>query len=216
MSARIPRQTGRAWAVALAVLATVAPIGASASGGARQPETAPPTPAAAPPGPQGPFCSSIPAEGEGSFEGMADDPVAIAASNNPYLTTLASAVQTAGLADTLTGEGPFTVFAPSNEAFAAIPIEELDAVLADVDHLTEILLLHVIVGESLSADELVARGEVASAEGAVIRFSRNAEGLMTINDVLATTVCADIPTANATVHVIDRFLISVDRLVSVL
>src|SRR5688500_18548843 len=163
--------------------------------------------------PGGPFCASIPAQGEGSFAGMADDPVAIAASNNPYLTTLASAVQAAGLVDTLSGEGPFTVFAPSNEAFAAIPIEELDAVLADTEHLTEILLLHVIVGESRSAQELEARGEVASAEGAPIRFSLNPDGLMSINDVAATTVCANIPTANATVHVIDRFLISVDRLV---
>ena len=72
-------------------------------------------------GPEGPFCSSIPPEGEGSFVGMADDPVASAASNNPYLTTLTSAVQAAGLVDTLNGEGPFTVFAPNNEAFAKIP-----------------------------------------------------------------------------------------------
>ena len=67
-------------------------------------------------GPEGPFCSSIPPEGEGSFDGMADDPVATAASNNPYLTTLTSAVQAAGLVDTFNGGGPFTVFAPNNEA----------------------------------------------------------------------------------------------------
>lgn len=215
MNALTPGRAGRTFAVGLAVLAAVLPIGVSATGGAAQPRTAPTT-TVAPPGPQGPFCSSIPPQGEGSFAGMADDPVATAASNNPYLTTLASAVQTAGLVDTLNGPGPFTVFAPSNEAFAAIPIDELEAVLANTEHLTEILLLHVIVGESLSADELVARGEVASGEGAPIRFSRNAEGLMSINDVAATTVCANIPTANATVHVIDRFLISVDRLVMVL
>ena len=79
------------------------------------------TATAASAGPQGPFCASIPPEGEGSFDGMADDPVATAASNNPYLTTLTSAVQAAGLVDTLNGEGPFTVFAPNNEAFAAVP-----------------------------------------------------------------------------------------------
>ena len=84
-------------------------------------------------GPQGPFCASIPPDGEGSFDGMADDPVATAASNNPYLTTLTSAVQAAGLVDTLNGEGPFTIFAPNNEAFAAVPQADLDAILADTD-----------------------------------------------------------------------------------
>ena len=102
-------------------------------------------------GPEGPFCSSIPPEGEGSFVGMADDPVASAASNNPYLTTLTSAVQAAGLVDTLNGEGPFTVFAPNNEAFAKIPPEDLDGILANTEWLTSILLYHVVIGESLSA-----------------------------------------------------------------
>jgi Fasciclin domain len=89
--------------------------------------------------PAGPFCASIPAEGEGSFVGMADDPVATAASNNPYLTTLSAAVQAAGLVDTLNGEGPFTIFAPSNEAFADVPPSDLDAILADTELLTSVL-----------------------------------------------------------------------------
>jgi hypothetical protein len=59
--------------------------------------------------PAGPFCASIPAEGEGSIVGIADDPVATAASNNPYLTTLSAAVQAAGLVDTSNGEGPLTI-----------------------------------------------------------------------------------------------------------
>ena len=121
---------------------------------------------AAPDGPpQGPFCASIPPEGEGSFVGMADDPVATAASNNPYLTTLTSAVQAAGLVDTLNGEGPFTVFAPNNEAFAAIPPADLDDILADTEWLTEILLYHVVIGESLSAADLVARGQRRDSAG---------------------------------------------------
>jgi len=101
-------------------------------------------------GQQGPFCASIPLDEEGSFDGMADDPVATAASTNPYLTTLTSAVHAAGLVDTLNGEGPFTVFAPNNEAFAAVPEADLDANLADTDLLTDNLTYHVIAGESLS------------------------------------------------------------------
>ena len=72
-----------------------------------------------------------PADGEGSFDGMADDPAATAASNNPELSTLVTAVTAAGLVDTLNGEGPFTIFAPVNSAFAKIPAADLDTVLAD-------------------------------------------------------------------------------------
>ena len=79
----------------------------------------------------GPGCAAVPTEGEGSFEGMADDPAATAAGNNPQLSTLAAAVDAAGLTDTLNGEGPFTIFAPSNSAFAKIPADDLEAVLAD-------------------------------------------------------------------------------------
>src|SRR5688500_17134254 len=121
--------------------------------------------------PGGPFCASIPAQGEGSFAGMADDPVATAASNNPYLTTLSSAVEAAGLIDTLNGEGPFTIFAPSNEAFAAVPQSSLDAVLADKALLTDILTYHVVAGQSLSLAELVAAGSVVSVQGGELRFS---------------------------------------------
>ena len=119
----------------------------------------------------GPVCASIPPDGEGSFDGMADDPVATAASNNPYLTTLTSAVQAAGLVDTLNGEGPFTVFAPNNEAFAAVPAADLDAILADTDLLTDILTYHVIAGESLSSADLVEAGSVATVEGGELTFS---------------------------------------------
>ena len=89
---------------------------------------------------------------------MADDPVATAASNNPYLTTLSAAVQAAGLVDTSNGEGPFTIFAPSNEAFADVPPSDLDAILADTELLTSILTYHVVAGESLSAADLAEAG----------------------------------------------------------
>jgi uncharacterized surface protein with fasciclin (FAS1) repeats len=137
---------------------------------------------------------------------MADDPVATAASNNPYLTTLVSAVQAAGLVDTLNGEGPFTVFAPNNEAFAKIPPAELDAILADTELLTQILLWHVVIGESYSSSELLELGSVESAQGGDLVFTAGADGTIMINGDAASVTCADIPTANATVHVIDTVL----------
>jgi transforming growth factor-beta-induced protein len=165
------------------------------------------TPAGPDSGPAGPFCASIPPQGEGSFEGMADDPVATAASNNPYLTTLTSAVQAAGLVDTLNGEGPFTVFAPNNEAFAAIPPADLDAILADTEWLTEILLYHVVSGQSLSAEDLAAAGSVETAQGEELTFTTEADGSISINGGAATLTCSNITTQNATVHVIDTVLL---------
>lgn len=159
-----------------------------------------------PTGPSGSFCSSIPPDGEGSFAGMADDLVATAASNNPYLTTLVSAVQAAGLVDTLNGEGPFTVFAPNNEAFAKIPPAELDAILADTQLLTQILLMHVVVGTSFSSAELLEVGSVETAQGSDLVFTAEADGDITINGGAASVTCADVTTANATVHVIDTVL----------
>jgi transforming growth factor-beta-induced protein len=154
----------------------------------------------------GPFCASIPGDGEGSFVGMADDPVATAASNNPYLTTLSSAVQAAGLVDTLNGEGPFTIFAPSNEAFAGVPPSDLDAILADTELLTSILTYHVVAGESLSAAELAEAGSVTSVQGGELRFTTDEDGALIINGGAAMATCWDIVTANATVHVIDHVL----------
>ncbi len=154
----------------------------------------------------GPFCASIPGDGEGSFVGMADDPVATAASNNPYLTTLSSAVQAAGLVDTLNGEGPFTIFAPSNEAFAGVPPSDLDAILADTELLTSILTYHVVAGESLSAADLAEAGSVTSVQGGELRFTTDEDGALIINGGAAMATCWDIMTANATVHVIDHVL----------
>ena len=156
--------------------------------------------------PAGPFCASIPAEGEGSFVGMADDAVATAASNNPYLTTLSAAVQAAGLVDTLNGEGPFTILAPSNEAFADVPPSDLDAILADTELLTSILTYHVVAGESLSAADLAEAGNVTSVQGGDCTFTTDEDGALIINGGAAMATCWNITTANATVHVIDHVL----------
>ena len=153
--------------------------------------------------PSGPACASVPMDGEGSFDGMADDPAATAASNNPVLSTLVSAVSAAGLVDTLNGEGPFTIFAPTNDAFAAIPAADLEAVLADTDLLTSILTYHVVAGESLSSADLIELGSVTTVNGADLEITDD-NGTLVVNGV--PSVCMDVPTANATVHIIGSVL----------
>jgi transforming growth factor-beta-induced protein len=154
--------------------------------------------------PAGPACSSVPTEGEGSLQGMADDPAATAASNNPELSTLVEAVTQAGLVDTLNGEGPFTIFAPVNSAFAAIPPADLQAVLADKEQLTSILTLHVVQGEQLDSEALSEVDSVPTANGAEIAIEASGDSV-TVNGQ-AEVVCANVPTANATVHLIDSVL----------
>jgi transforming growth factor-beta-induced protein len=155
-------------------------------------------------GASGPGCASVPTDGEGSFDGMADDPAATAASNNPLLSTLVTAVTEAGLVDTLNGEGPFTIFAPTNDAFAKIPAADLNAVLADTDLLTGILTYHVIGGAQTSAEDLIAQGTATTVNGTELTFTEGTAGALLVND--ATTVCMNVPTANATVHIIDTVL----------
>jgi len=120
--------------------------------------------------PFGPACSAVPTDGAGSFAGMATDPAATAASNNPVLSTLVTAVMKASLADTLNGDGPFTIFAPTNDAFAALPAADLQAVLANKDLLTKILTYHVIAGKNLSASDLATAGTATTVEGDSLTF----------------------------------------------
>ena len=154
-------------------------------------------------GATGPACSAVPAEGEGSFAGMADDPAATAASNNPLLSTLVTAVGVAGLGDTLNSDGPFTIFAPTNDAFAAIDPATLDAVLADTELLTSVLTFHVVPG-SFSSAELIEAGTVTTVNGADVTLEAAGDEF-TVNG--ATVLCQDVPTANATVHIIDTVLV---------
>src|ERR1035438_539627 len=89
--------------------------------------------------PFGPACSAVPSSGAGSFSGMSTAPVATAASNNPVLSTLVTAVKKANLVDTLNGASNITVFAPDNAAFAKIPSATLNTVLGNKAELTKIL-----------------------------------------------------------------------------
>ena len=154
----------------------------------------------------GAACSAVPADGEGSFDGMADDPTATAASNNPVLSTLVTAVGEAGLVDTLNGEGPFTIFAPTNDAFAAIPEADLAAILSNQELLTSILTYHVVAGESLDMQGLVDAGTVTTVNGAELTFAESGD-LIEVNGT-AMVVCGNVQTANATVHIIDNVLVA--------
>lgn len=118
-------------------------------------------------------------------------------------TTLVAAVQAAELVETLKGEGPFTVFAPSDEAFAKIDKATLDALLADPQgQLTQILLYHVLPGKVMAA--AVTDGlEAKTAQGGKVKFSVK-DGKVMIND--ATIVSTDIEAANGVIHVIDTVI----------
>jgi len=137
---------------------------------------------------------------------MADDPVATAASNNPLLSTLSTAIKAAGLSDTLNGEGPFTVFASINSAFDKIDRATLQGVAADTDALAEILTYHVLA-EQMSSADLVAGGTFATVNGAELTVAMVGETLV-INGGAAAVQCAEVPTANATVYLIDTLLMT--------
>ncbi|WP_093801660.1 fasciclin domain-containing protein [Streptomyces sp. Wb2n-11] len=152
--------------------------------------------------PFGPACATVPKDGAGSFEGMAKDPVATAASNNPALSTLVSAVKKAGLVDTLNNAENLTVFAPTNDAFAKIPKADLDKVLNDKDTLTKILTYHV-VGEKLTSKQL-GNGSYDTLQKSKLTTAGSGESYK-VNDS-ANVVCGNVPTANATVFIIDSVL----------
>lgn len=128
------------------------------------------------------------------------------ASANPDFSTLVAAIGAAGLGETLSGEGPFTVFAPTNEAFAALPAGVLDALLLpeNKDALTKILTYHVVSGAVMAAD--ITDGDVATVEGQNVTLS-TADGV-TVNG--AAVVTADIVTDNGVIHVVDAVLVPAD------
>ncbi|MFB7578860.1 fasciclin domain-containing protein [Streptomyces hydrogenans] len=152
--------------------------------------------------PFGPACAGVPKEGAGSFDGMAKDPVATAASNNPALSTLVSAVKQAGLVDTLNNAENITVFAPTNDAFAKIPKADLDKVLADKATLTKILTYHV-VGQKLTPKQL-ENGSFETLQKGMITTKGSGENY-TVNDV-SKVVCGNVKTANANVYIVDTVL----------
>jgi transforming growth factor-beta-induced protein len=142
---------------------------------------------------------------EGTLSGMADDPVATAASSNPVLTTLVAAVGEAGLGDTLNSAEALTVFAPTDCAFAALDAETMDAAMADPNGLlTQVLGFHVIAGQRLSSEDLAGETELETFTGETLSIS--AEGDSILVGGQATVLVPDIQTANATVHLIDTVM----------
>jgi len=156
----------------------------------------------------GPGCAAYAEQvptGPGSVAGMAGSPVAVAASNSPALTTLAAAVSgklnpQVNLVDTLNG-GQFTVFAPTDDAFAKIDPATIDKLKTDADLLTSILTYHVVSGQA-SPDQVV--GTHPTVQGASLTVSGGGDSL-TVNN--ANVVCGGIQTANATVYLIDSVLL---------
>jgi uncharacterized surface protein with fasciclin (FAS1) repeats len=150
----------------------------------------------------GPGCASVPASGAGSFTGMATAPVATAASANPLLSTLVTAVKKAGLVDTLNSAANITVFAPDNAAFAKLPKATLTKILNNKAELTKILTYHVASGRQTPADLAAGMG-LKTLEGGMVTPSL-ANGTYMVNK--ASVVCGNVQTANATVYIISSVL----------
>lgn len=118
-------------------------------------------------------------------------------------TTLVAAVQAAGLVDTLKGEGPFTVFAPTDAAFAAIPAQDLQALLDDTEALTRVLTYHVVAGKVMAAD-VVKLTSATTVQGSDVDIVADDNGVRIDG---ANVVATDIETSNGVIHVIDAVIL---------
>lgn len=150
------------------------------------------------------YAEQVPS-GAGSVAGMAADPVAVAASNNPLLTTLTAAVSgqlnpNVNLVDTLNGS-EFTVFAPVDEAFAKIDSATIETLKTDSDLLTKILTYHVVPGQ-IAPDEI--DGTHTTVEGQDVTVAGSGDSI-TVNGS-SNVICGGVQTANATVYLIDSVL----------
>ncbi len=145
-------------------------------------------------------------DGAGSIQGMSQDPVAVAASNNPMLTTLVAAVSgqlnpDVDLVDTLNGD-EFTVFAPVDDAFAKIDDATIEALSTDADLLTSILTYHVVPGQ-IEPDDIA--GTHTTVNGADLEVTGSGDELMVNGE--STVICGGVQTANAVVYLVDTVLL---------
>jgi uncharacterized surface protein with fasciclin (FAS1) repeats len=191
-------------AVTVALGASLAACsGSSSSGGSTASGAS--SPAAASNVDFGSGCASVPNSGKGSFSGMEAAQVASAASANPVLSTLVTAVTKAGLVDTLNNASGITVFAPANSAFAKIPAKSLGAILKNKKELTSILTYHVLPVR-LSPSQLA--GTHKTLEGGSLTVTGSGSNF-TVNGSTkdpASVVCGNVQTANATVYIIGSVL----------
>ncbi len=204
---------------AVVAAAAVCTVSLSACGGGAAPAAAPApaAPSAAPMAPMAPSmapsgsaagefgagCAAVPtdASNPGSFAAMAKVPVATAASGNPVLSTLVTAVKKANLVDSLNSAQGITVFAPANSAFDKIPSNTLNGVLADNDQLTKVLTYHVVPGR-LSPDQLAGTHKTLEGQDVTVAGSGTA---FTVNGN-SSVVCGNVQTENATVYIVDTVL----------
>ena len=210
----------RALKLASFAAAALCTVSLSACGGGAAPAAAPapPAPAAAPMAPPsmapsgsamaasdefGAGCAAVPtdASNPGSFAAMAKVPVATAASGNPVLSTLVTAVKKANLVDSLNSAKGITVFAPANTAFEKIPSATLNGVLNDNDQLTKVLTYHVVAGR-LSPDQLAGTHKTLEGQDLMVAGSGTA---FTVNGN-SSVVCGNVQTENATVYIVDTVL----------
>ncbi len=137
-----------------------------------------------------------------SSTAMAQGTIVEVAASNGSFKTLVAAVKAAGLADTLSGKGPFTVFAPTDAAFAKLPAGTVDALLKDVPKLKAILTYHVVSGKVMAKD--VKTGAVPTVNGQSLDVMAGASGV-TVNGAKVTAV--DVAASNGVIHVIDTVVL---------
>ncbi len=181
----------------LAIVLAACSSTASTSPSPAAPATQAATPAATAPAPSA--SDSTSPSGDAA---MAD--IVATADGAGTFKTLLEAAKAAGLVETLQGTGPFTVFAPTDEAFAALPAGTLDGLLADPEALKKVLLYHVVSGE-VTADQVVGLTSADTVEGSPIAISVD-DGKVYLNDA-AQVVKTDIMASNGVIHVIDQVLL---------
>jgi uncharacterized surface protein with fasciclin (FAS1) repeats len=197
------RRAALAGVLGIALLGAACSSNDSGTSGSQTP--APPT-TASPMTASGPFgagCPALPDSGAGSLEALAQDPVATAASNTPELSTLVTAVKKADLVNTLNSAQGITVFAPTNDAFSALPKPTLDKALGDPKGLlTNVLTYHVVQGQ-LTPDQLA--GSHKTLQGGTIEVTGSGQDFKVNGN--SGVVCGNVKTANATVYLIDQVLL---------
>ena len=184
----------------LAIVLAACSSTASTSSSPAAPATSAPTPIATTAATAEPSTAASASPSEAAAMG---DIVATADSAGTFKTLLAAATA-AGLVETLQGSGPFTVFAPTDEAFAALPAGTLDGLLKDPEALKKILLYHVVSGE-VTADTVVGMTSADTVEGSPIAISVK-DGKVYLNDA-AQVVKTDIMASNGVIHVVDKVLL---------
>ena len=184
----------------IALLVPALAIAIAACSSAASPSAAPTT---APTATPAPTTAVAPSTAPSASAAMAKDIVETATEAGSFQTLLA-AVKAAGLVETLQGKGPFTVFAPTDAAFAALPAGTLDGLLKDPAALKKILLYHVVSG-SVTSDKVVGLTSATSVEGSPIAIAVK-DGTVYLNDS-AKVVTPDVMASNGVIHVIDKVLL---------